>query len=154
MLIAERKRSPITFKDPSKNVVEPETKYLVLHVTEDEHGPLNVWHLLSGEQAVVDTIYDIFKENGYYNFFGSNVISEHMELTGAISAYTFIRYFFECGKINLDAWGMQNIDDFNDYLFSDDACVEVMTNEQIVDLDDLNKYYKANLHHKTMNEVQ
>lgn len=154
MLIAAKKKSPIVFNDPSKNAVESEMKYLVLHVTEDEHGPVKLWELLSGRQAVVDNIYDIFKENGYYNFFRSNIVSEKIEITRAISAYTFIRRFLESGEITLDAWGIKTVDDFNDYILSDDSCVDAMNLQGIVDMSDLDKYYKADLYHKTMNEVQ
>ena len=94
MLVASKMRSVISSANSPVEESNNEMNYLVLHVTEDDSGnPMNTWELVKGRQAVVDAIYDILKENGYYNIFKSNIFSEKVYMKKAISAYPFIRSF-------------------------------------------------------------
>lgn len=152
MLVPSVLRSVIVSKN---NTNEEESNndmnYLILHVIYDDKGnATNTWELVKGRQAVVDAVYDAMKENGYYNFFKSNIISEKINMTKAISVYSFIRKFLEADEITLDNWGIENIDDFNDYIFYTDSNVSDMSYQGIDNIEDLDKFYNADIQHKTL----
>ena len=151
MLVSNELRPIISRNnDDSANEVH-EMKYLILHVTEDEGKKVQSWELVEGRQAVVDAVYTILKENGYYNFFRSNILSEKVNMNKSISAYTFIRRFLETGDVTLEGWGIETAEDFSDYIFdefNDDADYQGITN-----LDELDKFYNADIHHKTMFDI-
>lgn len=154
MLVANKLRSVISSGNTTEETSN-EMNYLILHVTEDENGNVvNTWELIKGRQAVVDAIYDILKENGYYNFFKSNILSEKVNMNKSISAYTFIRRFLESEDITLENWGIENIEDFNDYLFNEDRYEDDMSYQGIDYLEDLDKFYIADIQHKNFFQLK
>lgn len=155
MLVASKMRSVISSANSPVEESNNEMNYLVLHVTEDDSGnPMNSWELVKGRQAVVDAIYDILKENGYYNFFKSNILSEKVNMNKGISAYTFIRRFLESEDITLENWGIENLDDFNDYIFSEDKYEDDMSYQGIDSMEDLDKFFIADIQHKNFFQLK
>lgn len=155
MLVASKMRSVISSANSPVEENNSEMNYLVLHVTEDDSGnPTNTWELVKGRQAVVDAIYDILKENGYYNFFKSNILSEKVNMNKGISAYTFIRRFLESEDITLENWGIENLDDFNDYIFSEDKYEDDMSYQGIDSMEDLDKFFIADIQHKNFFQLK
>lgn len=155
MLVASKMRSVISSANSPVEESNNEMNYLVLHATEDDSGnPMNTWEIVKGRQAVVDTIYDILKENGYYNFFKSNILSEKVNMNKGISAYTFIRRFLESEDITLENWGIENLDDFNDYIFSEDKYEDDMPYQGIDSMDDLDKFFIADIQHKNFFQLK
>lgn len=155
MLIASKLRSVISSANSPIEESNTEMHYLVLHVTEDDSGnPVNTWELIKGRQAVVDAIYDILKENGYYNFFKSNILSEKVNMNKSISAYAFIRRFLESEDITLENWGIENLDDFNDYIFSEDKYEDDMSYQGINSMEDLDKFFIADIQHKNFFQLK
>ena len=141
MLVASKMRSVISSANSPVEESNNEMNYLVLHVTEDDSGnPMNTWELVKGRQAVVDAIYDILKENGYYNFFKSNILSEKVNMNKGISAYTFIRRFLESEDITLENWGIENQDD--------------MSYQGIDSMEDLDKFFIADIQHKNFFQLK
>lgn len=155
MLVASKLRTVISPANSSVEESHTEMNYLVLHVTEDDSGnPVNTWELIKGRQAVVDAIYDILKENGYYNFFKSNILSEKVNMNKSISVYTFIRRFLESDDITLENWGIENLDDFNDYIFGEDKYQDDMSYQGIDSMEDLNKFFIADIQHKNFFQLK
>lgn len=155
MLIASKLRSVISPANSPIKESNTEMHYLVLHVTEDDSGnPVNTWELIKGRQAVVDAIYDILKENGYYNFFKSNILSEKVNMNKSISAYAFIRRFLESEDITLENWGIENLDDFNDYIFGEDKYQDDMSYQGIDSMEDLDKFFIADIQHKNFFQLK
>lgn len=155
MLVANKLKGIVSIvrNGEEVNAKNEEMKYLVLHVTEDENGaPLNTWELVTGRQAVVDAVYTILKENGYYNFFKSNIMSDRITMDKCISVYTFIRKFMEAEEVDLSAWGIETLDDFHDYLFEEDKFIDDMSFQGIDDVTGLNRYYNADIQHKSIFE--
>jgi len=155
MLVPSTLRRVITSNNRSKEEESNnEMNYLVLHVTYDGKGnPINTWELIKGRQAVIDAVYDVLKENGTYNFFKSNIISEKITMNKAISVYSFIRKFLEAEEITLDNWGIENVDDFNDYIFYNDNNNSDMSYLAIDSIEDLDKFYNADIQHKSVFEL-
>lgn len=143
----------VVSSDVEDTTTNDEMKYLVLHVTEDENGSsFNTWELVTGRQAVVDAVYTILKENGYYNFFKSNVMSDRITMDKCISVYTFIRKFMESGEVDMSAWGIETLDDFHDYIFDEDKFIDDMAIQGIDDVTGLTRYFNADIQHKSIFE--
>lgn len=132
-----------------------EMTYLILHHAipneENDDESLKKWEVVRGRQAVIDSIYTILKEYGTYEFISSNIISEKVTANKAVSAYTFIRKLFESGNINLDAWGIETIDDLDDYALSNNHAELPF---DINTVEGLQKFYEMDLQHIPLNTIR
>lgn len=148
MLIPEKKEKIISFGNEEE---QPEKAYLVLSVVDLKHESKNVWNLVYGRQGVFEEIDTVYREYGTYNFFKSNIISEGIPPTHAISAYTFLRMFIDSGDVDSSSWSILNIEDLN--LFISDVNSDDIVRLHIDDDEDLANYAEDDSNHVVWRKI-
>ena len=60
----------------------------------------------------------------------------------------------ESNDITLENWGIENLDDFNDYIFGEDKYQDDMSYQGIDSMEDLNKFFIADIQHKNFFQLK
>lgn len=144
--------NPIIEKsNEEKERTEQESRrYLIVIFTRNDNEDIKTFRWAIGRDNAIETIYEIYEEYGYINWFKSIILSDKVTIENAISLYSFFRLTYTLEREDFCIPAIDSVDDLDDFIMeAGDMCQEDFEEVTLnLGIDNLDDFYNKDISHQ------